>query len=302
MTLQQLKYLIEVADKGSINKAARSLYISQPSLSNAIKDIENEIQINIFNRTSKGITVTLEGAEFLVYAREIVRQAQLLEEKYKGKKPSKLEFSVSTQHCAFTVLTFCQLIKKYGNDSYEFNLKEGKPFDVIDDVKNYRSAVGIIYVNEFNENAVKRKINEANLEFEELFTAKPHILVSSNHALTKKKRVKLKDLEEYPCLSFEQDEYNLFYFSEEILSSLLHKKSIKVSERATLFTVMTELNGFTVSTGIISQRLKKQGIVPIDLEIDNLVKIGTVVNRNSKLSKVGKSFIEELRSCLYSMS
>lgn len=295
MTLQQLKYLIEIADKGSINKASKSLFVSQPSLSNAIMDIENEIHTNIFNRTNKGVSLTVEGAEFLAYARQIVNQAESLEEKYSGKKRIKQEFSVSTQHCSVTVLAFGQLIKNYAKDEYEFKLKETKSFNVIDDVKNYKSEVGVIYVNEFNEKAIHKQINEGNLEYENLFTVKLNVLVNSNNDLTQKTQVKLKDLDEYPCLLYEQDDYNLFYFSKEILSTLLLKKVIKVSERATLFNLMSELNGFTISTGIISQRLRKQGIVPIDLEIDNKINIGIVYRKNLKLSQLGEKFIEELK-------
>lgn len=301
MTLQQLKYLIEIADKGSINKASKSLFVSQPSLSNAIMDIENELHISIFNRTNKGVSLTIEGAEFLAYARQIVRQAELLEEKYSGKKRLKQEFSVSTQHCPITVLAFGELIKLHANDEYEFKLRETKSFEVIDDVRNYKSEVGVIYVNEFNEKTIHKQMKEGNLEFEKLFTAKLNVLVNSNNNLIQKKKVKLKDLEEYPFLLFEQDEYNLFYFSEEILSSLLLKKVIKVSERATLFNIMSKVNGFTISTEIISERLRNQGIVPIDLEIDNKISIGTVVRKNFKLSQLGEKFIEELRKQSSSM-
>ena len=301
MTLQQLKYLIEVAEKGSINKAASSLYISQPSLSNAIRDIEKEIKTQIFKRNNKGVKVTIEGAEFLVYARQIVEQAELLKKKYKGKKPEKLEFSVSTQHCAVTVIAFGELIKRYGNNAYEFHLKESRSVEVIDDVISYKSEIGIIYINEFNEKSIRKKIKEGNLQVEELFTAKPHVLVSADNELTKKKKVVLKDLEDYPCLSFGQDEYNLFYFSEEILSTMLHKKSIKVSERATLFSLLTRLNGFVISTGIISERLKKQGIVTIDLEIDNIIRVGVVTRKDSKLSKIVECFLEEFNKTSNSM-
>lgn len=301
MTLQQLKYLIEVADKGSINKAARSLYVSQPSLSNSIRDIENEIHINIFKRTNKGVRVTIEGAEFLVYARQIVEQAELLEKKYIGQKKEKFQFSVSTQHCPVTVIAFGELLKKYGNDEYGFELKEAKSIEVIEDVINYKSEVGIIYINEFIEKAIKKKVKEGNLELEEIFTAKPHVLVNDQNVLTKKKKVELKDLEDYPCLLFGQDEYNLFYFSEEILSTMLHNKSIKVSERATLFNLLIQLNGFTISTGIISERLKKMGIVPIDLEIDNIIRIGKVVRKDTRLSQTGEDFIEEFKKASYSM-
>lgn len=301
MTLQQLKYLIEVADKGSINKAAGSLYISQPSLSNAIRDIENEIQINIFKRTNKGVRVTVEGAEFLVYAKQIVEQADLLEKKYKGQKPEKLKFSVSTEQCAVTVIAFSETVKGYGNNEYEFHLKETRSIEVIDDVINFKSEIGIIYINEFNEKAIRKRIKEGNLQLNELFTAKPHVLVSADNELTKKKKVELKDLEDYPCLSFGQDEYNLFYFSEDMLSTMLHKRSIKVSERATMFNLLTRLNGFVISTGIISERLKKQGIIPIDLEINNIIKVGAVRRKDKKLSKVGENFLEEFKKASNSM-
>lgn len=301
MTLQQLRYLIEVAEMGSINKAAKSLFVSQPSLSNAIKEIENRLHIEIFERTNKGVRVTIEGAEFLLYARQIVDQAQLLEERYRGQKPEKIEFRVSTQHCAVTVIAFGELVKKYGNKDYEFDLKETRSMEVIDDLINHNSEIGIIYINEFNEKSLRKKIREGNLKLEVLFTAKPHVLVSENNELTKKEKVRLKDLEDYPCLSYEQDEYNLFYFSEEILSTMLQKKSVKVSERATLISLMTILNGFTISTGIISERLKKLGIVPIDLEVDNDIRIGVVTRKDSKLTGIAENFIEEFKKASYSM-
>ncbi len=307
MTLQQLKYLIEVADKGSINQAAKTLFISQPSLSNAIKELENEINIEIFERTSRGVNVTVEGAEFLVYARQIVNQAQMLQEKYKDQetenpeKSEKIAFKVSTQHCAVTVVAFGELIKKYGNKEYEFELKETRSVTVIDDVINNGSEIGIIYINEFNETTLRKRLNEGSLELEEIFIAKPYVLVSEHNELAKKKKVELDDLKDYPYISFGQEEYNLFHFSEEILSNLLHKKNIKVTARATLYNLLTMLNGFTISTGIISERLRKQGIVPINLEVDNIVKVGVVTKKNLNLSPIGKKFIKEFKKASDSM-
>jgi hypothetical protein len=208
---------------------------------------------------------------------------------------------VSTQHCAVTVISLSELIKKYENNEYEFQLKESRSIEVIDDVINNKSEVGIIYINEFNEKAIKKKLKDGDLKLEEVFSAKPHVLVSSHSELSKKERLTLKDLEDYPYISFGQDEYNLFHFSEEILSAMLHKRSIKVSERATMFNLLTILNGFTISTGIISQRLKKQGIVSINLEVDNLIKVGVVTRKIPKLSKVGESFIDEFKKTSNSM-
>lgn len=300
MTLQQLKYLIEVADKGSINKAAKSLYISQPSLSNAIRELEEEVNITIFNRTNRGVVLTDEGAEFLAYARKVVEQAKLLE-RFVEKRPIKQRFGVSTQHYSVAILSFSELIKEYGTESYEFWLRETKVHEIIKDVRDYRSEVGIVYLNKLNEGTIKKHLEDNNLEFEELFVAKPMILVSKDNPLANKDEVALEDLIDYPCLSYEQDEYNLFFFSDEILSTILHTKNIKVSERATLVHLISSLNGYSISTGIISNRLKKTGIVSVKLKVDNFVKVGFIINKNRIMSHLGKKYIEILKRNVSSM-
>ena len=251
MTLQQLKYVIEVADRGSMSEAAKNLFISQPSLSNSIKELENEIHVNIFIRSNKGITISEEGREFLGYARQVIEQNSLLEERYLSQRNIRKKFCVSTQHYSFAVNAFVDLIKEYGGREYDFTLRETKTYEIIDDVKNMRSEIGIIYINDFNEKVMRKLINENNLKFELLFEAYPHVFVSSKNPLSKKERIYLEDLEDYPYLSFEQGNYNSFYFSEEILSTIEHKKSIKVSDRATLFNLLIGLNGYTICSGVI---------------------------------------------------
>lgn len=295
MTLQQLKYAIEVANKGSMNEAAKALFISQPSLSSSMKDLENEIHITIFLRTNKGITLSLEGVEFLGYARQVVEQAQLLEQKYVDAKPIKQKFGVSTQHYSFAVNAFVDLIKEYGMEEYEFTLRETRTYEIIDDVKNLKSEIGILYLNGFNEKVIEKLLKESNLKFEELFTAKPHVFISSSNPLAKKSEVTLEDLEDYPYLSFEQGEYNSFYFSEEILSTIGHKKSIKVSDRATLFNLLIGLNGYTISTGIISEELNGKDIIAIPLAVEENIKVGIIKHKNLTLSSLGKIYLEALR-------
>ena len=295
MTLQQLKYAIVIAENKSMNEAAKQLFIAQPSLSNAIKELEKEIGITIFSRNNRGIVVSVEGAEFLGYARQVVEQAELLEEKYLGMKPSKQKFSVSTQHYSFAVNAFVDLIKEYGVDEYEFTLKEIKTYEIIDDVRNLRSEIGILYLNEFNEKVIQKLLKESNLKFEELFCANPYVFVSSNNPLSKKKKVMLSDLEEYPYLSFDQGEYNSFYFSEEILSTLEHKKSIKVCDRATLFNLLIGLNGFTFCTGIISEELNGKDIIAVPLDIKENIKVGIITHKSSILSRLGEIYVKELR-------
>ncbi|NLZ81183.1 MAG: LysR family transcriptional regulator [Clostridiales bacterium] len=295
MTLQQLKYAIMVSEKGSISEAAKALFISQPSLTNAIKELENEIHISIFNRTNKGVLVSREGEEFLGYARQVVEQAGLLEEKYLNEKPSKQHFSVSTQHYSFAVNAFVDLIIEYGNEEYEFTLRETKTYEIIEDVKKLRSEIGILYINGFNEKVIKKLIKESDLQFEELFTAKPHIFISSSNPLAQKKGVTLIDLMDYPYLSFEQGDYNSFYFSEEILSTLGRKKNIKVSDRATLFNLLIGLNGYTISTGIISEELNGKDILALPLEVDEIIRVGTITHKDIIPSRLGEAYFKALK-------
>ncbi|WP_010249574.1 LysR family transcriptional regulator [Acetivibrio cellulolyticus] len=294
MTLQQLKYAIEIAKWGSINIAAKKLFITQPSLSNAIRELEEELNIVVFERTNRGISVTADGVEFLGYARQVIEQTELLEKRYFNAKPSPQHFSVSTQHYAFAVNAFVDLIKEYSIDEYEFNLRETKTYEIIEDVKNLRSEIGILYINDFNSKVLNKLFKENKLKFTELFIAKPHVFISTSNPLSSRKKVTLGDLEEYPYLSFEQGEYNSFYFSEEILSTLSHKKSIRVSDRATLFNLLIGLNGYTISTGVISSDLNGTDIIAVPLDIDDRITIGWISHSNVALSQLATKYIEAL--------
>ena len=295
MTLQQLKYVIIVAEKGSINEAAKTLFIAQPTLSNAIRELEHEIGLSIFTRTNKGIVVSREGAEFLGYARQVVEQAKLLEERYLSVTPSNVKFTVSTQHYAFAVNAFVDLIQAYGGDEYKFCLKETRTYEIIEDVKNLNSEIGILYLNVFNEKVIRKLLNESQAIFHELFVARPHIFIGIHNPLAQKASVTLKDLEDYPYLSYEQGDYNSFYFSEEILSTLEHKKSIIVSDRATLFNLLIGLNGYTICTGVISESLNGKDIIAVPLEVDERICVGFITHKNVPISRMGEVYIQNLR-------
>ncbi|MHB8126520.1 MAG: LysR family transcriptional regulator [Desulfitobacteriaceae bacterium] len=294
MTLQQLKYAIEIATRGSINEAAKRLFITQPSLSNAIKELESELKITIFERTNKGISISVEGVEFLSYARQVLEQAELLKNRYLDAKPSPQHFSVSTQHYAFSVNAFVNLMKKYALEEYEFTLRETKTYEILDDVKNLRSEIGILYLNEFNSKVINKLMKENNLEFTVLFIATPHVFISAKNPLAKQEKVMLEDLDSYPCLSFEQGEYNSFHFSEEILSTLSHKKSIRVSDRATLFNLLIGLNGYTISTGVLSADLNGNNIIAVPLDINETITVGWISHKNVTPSMLATAYVQEL--------
>jgi DNA-binding transcriptional LysR family regulator len=298
LTLQQLKYIIEVANRGSINEAAKRLFISQPTLSNAIKDLEEELQLAIFERSNKGISLSKEGVEFLSYARQVVEQAELLESRYLNAKPSPQHFSVSTQHYAFAVNAFVSLVQEYGQEEYELSLRETKTYEIIEDVKSLRSEIGILYLNEFNGKVINKLLKDSNLQFTSLFTAKPHIFISIKNPLAKQKKVTIDQLDEYPYLSFDQGEYNSFHFAEEILSTLSHKKSIRVNDRATLFNLLIGLNGYTISTGVLSADLNGNEIIPIPLDTEETINVGWIAHRSTALSKLGSTYIDALHQAI----
>jgi len=298
MTLQQLRYVIEVANRGSMNEAAKRLFISQPSLSNAIRELEQSIGITIFERSNKGILLSKAGAEFLGYARQVIEQAELLENRYLNAKPSPQHFSVSTHHYAFAVNAFVKLVDRYGQEEYELALMETKTHEIIEHVRTQRSEIGILYVNEFNSKVINRLLRDANLTFTSLFKAKAHIFISIHNPLARQSIVTLDELQDYPYLYFEQGEYNSFHFAEEILSTLSRKKSIRVNDRATLFNLLIGLNGYTISTGVVSSDLNGDEIKAVPLASDEIIHVGWIAHRNAALSKLAQAYVEALHEAV----
>ena len=295
MTLQQLRYVAAVAEKGSISEAAQSLYITQPSLTNAVRELEKEMQITIFGRTNKGIVVTNEGDEFLGYVRQVLEQTDLLEDKYKKGQRMKQRFSVSTQHYSFAVNAFVDMIREMGRDQYDFTLRETQTYEIIENVSRLKSEIGILYTCGSNETVLNKLMTQNGLKFEPLFVAKPHVFLSSRHPLAERELVTLKDLAPYPYLSFEQGDYNSFYFSEEILSTLDREKNIKVRDRATLFNLVIGLNGYTVSTGVINRELNGENIIARPLDVDEPMKVGVITRANMTMSRLAGVYLEALQ-------
>ncbi|URZ87593.1 LysR family transcriptional regulator [Floricoccus penangensis] len=295
MRIQQLIYLEKIAEKGSINEAAKELFLTQPSLSNAIKELESEMEIQLLLRTKNGVSLTPEGREFLVYSRQILDQVNLLEEKYKNKSPRKQAFSVSAQHYAFVVHAFVELVKSINSDEYQLTLRETETQNILDDLTNFKSEIGVLYLNSFNRQVLSKLFKEKGLIFTPLFDAKPHVFISRYNPLAKQKSIKLEDLEDYTYLSYEQGENNSFYFSEEILSTWDRKMEIKVSDRATIFNLMVGLNGYTISSGIISSELNDDKIVAIPLEYEDTIQFGWLKQEQRELSPTGNKYLDLLK-------
>lgn len=298
MTLQQLKYAITVAQTGTITEAAEKLYISQPSLTNAIHELEKEMNIEIFTRTNKGIIVSKDGEDFLGYARQVLEQAEVLEDKYKGGGGGKKKFCISTQHYSFAVNAFVDLIKKYGQDEYDFSIRETQTYEIIEDVAKMNSELGIIFMDDFNDVVLNKILKSNDLEFHQLYSAKPHVFISRRHPLAGKQIITNEQLEAYPYLSYEQGEHNSFYFSEEIFSTYERKKNIRVRDRATLFNLLIGLNGYTVCSGIIDKKLNGKDIIAVPLEDEKDMRIGYITHRKGMISRLGNTYIEALKKYL----
>lgn len=297
MTLQQLKYVITVAETGTITEAAARLFITQPSLTNAIHELEKEMKIVIFNRTNKGISLSKEGENFLGYARQVLEQAAILEDRYKGGNGKK-QFCVSTQHYSFAVNAFVDLIKEYGQEEYDFSLRETETYEIIEDVTKMRSEIGILFLNAFNEAVLRKLLKEQELEFHSLYIAKPHVFISRKHPLAGQEVIRNEELEKYPYLSFEQGEHNSAYFSEEIFSASERKKNIRVRDRATLFNLLIGLNGYTVCSGVIDKKLNGKDIIAVPLAEEGEMQIGYITHKKGRNSELAESYLRALKRYL----
>lgn len=294
MTLIQLKYAITVAGQNSLNDAAKELFISQPSLSSAIRSLEKELGFEIFTRSKNGITVTTKGREFIGYAKSVMEQYDLLEAKYISQTGVKKSFSVSMQHYTFAVNAFVELVRQYGMDEYEFEVHETKTYEVIEDVKNRKSEIGILYLNDFNRNVLNKLFAEYGLQFQPLLECGIYVYLWKGHPLAGREEIALEELEEYPCLAFAQGEHNSFYFAEEVLSAYPYKRLIRANDRATLLNLMVGLNGFTLCSGIICEDLNGDDYCAVKLKSDERMTIGYISRKDAPVSVIGQKYLEEI--------
>ena len=303
MTLQQLKYAITISETGSLNKAAEALFIAQPSLTTSIQELEKEIGIMIFNRSGRGVTLTNDGTEFILYAKQVLSQYEILVEKYVAGGNIKKKFGVSTLHYSFAVKAFVEMVKLFGTSEYEFAIRETKTRDIISDVHTLRSEIGIIYLDNFNRQSITKLLSTNNLEFHKLTECKPYVYLWRGHPLAKNKSIDFSELSDYPCLSFEQGENSSFYLSEEILSTSEYSQTIKACDRATMLNLMIGLNGYTLCSGIICEELNGTDYLAVpfydeDKSPDKTMEIGYISRKNALISDTGEVYLNELRHYL----
>lgn len=303
MTIQQLRYVIGIAEAGSFNKAAEKLYISQPSLTSTIHDLENELGIMIFSRSGRGVTLTQDGEEFLSSAKQLYLNYETVMERYKSGAEAKKKFGISTQHYSFALKSFVEMVKRFNTNEYEFAIRETRTKEVIEDVASLKSQIGILYLSDFNRNIIQKLLNVRNLEFHPLIDCKAYVYIWKGHPLAKHETISFEELADYPCLSFEQDDNDSVYFAEEILATQEYHRTIKTNDRASMLNLMVGLNGYTLCSGIISEELNGDDYVAVpfresDKNINRIMEIGYITKKDFIMSKVGTIYIEEMKKYL----
>ncbi len=303
MTLQQLHYVIVISETGSLSKAAEKLYISQPSLSSAVQELERELGFALYCRSGHGMSLTNDGMEFITYARQVYYQYETLMEKYGQPGTRKKKFGISTQHYSFAIKSFVEMVKQFNTEEYEFAIRETKTREVIEDVRTSRSEIGILYLSDFNRKIITNLLRSNDLEFHKLIDCSAYVYLWKGHPLAKCASIRFRQLADYPCLSFEQGSDSSFYLAEEILSTENYPRTIKANDRATMLNLMIGLNGYTLCSGIICEELNGTDYLAIPFEpedetSDSRMEIGYITRRNLVLSRMGELYIQEIRRYL----
>ncbi len=303
MTLTQLRYLMTIAKTGSFNKAAEQLYVSQPSLTSAVKELERELGITLFYRSGRGVTLTGDGTEFLLYAKQLYGQYEDILERYGKGSSHRKRFGVSTQHYSFAVKAFVDMAKQFDMSQYEFAIRETRTAEVISDVSTMKSEIGVLYLCDLNRRSMEKLLRSAGLEFHHLIECQAYVYLWKGHPLAKERSIRFEQLRDYPCLSFEQGDDSAFYLAEEILSTNEYARVIRASDRATMLNLMVGLGGYTLCSGIICEELNGSDYLAVPFEADeqnqnSTMEIGYVVRKHTMPSRIGGLYVEELKKCL----
>jgi len=295
MTIQQCKYILAIARSGSMNEAAKSLLVSQASLSSAVRELEDEFNIRIFDRSNKGVRITKDGSEFIRYARQLLAQYEVITDRYQGEdKKSIRNFAVTSQHYDFVAEAFVVFMKKFRVD-FNLSLKEARTFEVIDDVTNLRSDVGILaYLKAPTGGYMERYLKRNGLEYHQLFETTPHVFLGKHHPLADREQLTLEELSDYPYITYDQGETGPIEFSEELTESNPTKKHIRINDRATLMNLLLSTDSYTIGTGVMTSDLNKGSVVSVKLASGDIYSVVLINRADVGLSEDAEKFIRVL--------
>lgn len=301
MTLQQVRYVLEISRYGSISKAAQELYLTQPYLSNILKDLENELQITIFARTRKGVMLTEEGKEFLQYAKPLLDQEARILKLYENHttKPT-FRFAVSTQRYPFVIKAFQRFYETLSLEQFQIHLRESSMDYVIRDVSENRSDLGIIFLSATTESFIRKYISVRGLEFHEIVAIRPRIFFRKTHPLAKLREISLEELQSYPFASFESSNTSID-FSEEtlLLDAAVENRRIYIIDRGTMINILTHTDAFSIGTGILSAGFAGPELTSRPIKGHGKeIKIGWLHNTAYPVSGTALQFVKTLEKVI----
>jgi len=297
MNINQIKYVLAASRASSMREASTRLFVSQPALSASIGELEEELGILIFERTNRGIALTEAGREFVSYAKRVVGQYEIMEDRYLSKDSGKEHFSVSTQHYNFAIRAFTEVIRTFSPEKYVFSIHETKTREVLEDVRNLKSEVGVISFSGGNERVIRKLFKDYQLDFTPLMHRETYIYVWKDHELAGRKEVSIEELKHLPCVSFDQSDDSPFYLTEEAMSDYTFDKMVKSDDRATSMEIIAELGGYSVGSGMLAgDGVILKGLVSVKLKEEDPLMIGYITRKGGVMSKYGTLYVEKLQN------
>lgn len=293
MNIQQLRYVVAIANSGTFREAAEKMYVSQPSLSISVRDLEKELGFKIFRRTSSGTFLTRRGMEFYEKAQELVKGFDVFQNQYANPEEEKDEFSIASQHYDFlppTITAFSQQYPDYKN----FRIFESTTVQILDEVAQGHSEIGIIYLNNQNQKGIMQRIEKLGLEVIELIPFQTHIYLREGHPLAKKKELVMEDLVDLPTVRFTQEKDEYLYYSENFVDTSASSQMFNVTDRATLNGILERTNAYATGSGFLdSDSVNGITVIPLNDNLNN--RMVYVKREEVDLSQAGTLFVEVMQ-------
>lgn len=298
MTLQQCRYLVEIAKHRSMSQAAEALYVTQPSLSKAIKELEESLAITILERTNKGVSFTKDGEELLFYAQILLDQVASMEYHFqKRQQEMQRKITISSQHYGFAVEAFVKLTKHLGERHYQLGLREGRSTKVIEDVFSGKSIIGVLAIHEKNRENFERYFAQKSLVFQALYSMKSCVFLNREHPLAKEKSLSIAQLAQYPYLTYQENDLPL-YFAEKYSDPDNTSQIIYIEDRGTMNNLLSHTNGYNIGTSCIIEGYMDSNIIALPLQEHQEMKIGYIQQYGHSLPSEIYQYLDYLTDSL----
>ena len=294
MNIQQLRYVVAIANSGTFREAAEKMYVSQPSLSISVRDLEKELGFKIFRRTSSGTFLTRRGMEFYEKAQELVKGFDVFQNQYANPEEEKKEFSISSQHYDFLPPLITQFSVLYPENK-DFRIFESPTVQILDEVAQGHSELGIIYLNKQNTKGIMQRVDKLGLEVVDLIPFQTHIYLRKGHPLAKKESLVMEDLAHLPTVRFTQEKDEYLYYSENFVDTSSSSQLFNVTDRATLNGILERTDAYATGSGFLdSQSVNGITVIPLIDDLNN--KMVYVKREEVDLSPVAEKFVQVMEA------